>query len=129
MVRPQGKDENENWTNQFFYQLTFDSTDTQKTESSKNVDKPLVSCEMCGHPTKTNNGMKLHMKRTMILLRWMETRAIKNLKKYLNQMNALIQKLHCIDSETGYSELTEKLAWYRKRKYAHIVLTVVHEVL
>ena len=28
---------------------TLDTTDTQKTELFENGEKPLVSCDMCGH--------------------------------------------------------------------------------
>jgi hypothetical protein len=33
-----------------------------KVADSNEVEKPSVSCDLCGHRTKTQNGMKLHKK-------------------------------------------------------------------
>ena len=38
----------------------------QKATSAKDVNvKPLLSCDLCGHETKTANGIKLHKKKSM----------------------------------------------------------------
>ena len=88
-----------------------DSTDTQKTELSENVEKPLVSCDMCGHTTKTKNGMKLHMQRKHDIDQIDGNTSIEESEELSEPDNC-----ECIEAETGYSQLTGKFAWHRKKQ-------------
>ena len=86
-----------------------DSRDELGTYSSGNVEKPLRSCETCGHTTNINSGMKLHMKRKHDIDQMDVNTSIGESKELSESQN----KCECIEAETGYSKPTGKLAWYR----------------